>query len=67
MTVDMSPEAITARLRRVSELSDLRAELRLHGKIDDSPEAVTAGLREALSLAELCLALGRHHPDESRR
>ncbi len=60
MTVDMSTAAVTARLREVSQLSDLRAENRMNGKIDYSPDAVTARLREVFRLTELCVALGRH-------
>jgi hypothetical protein len=59
MTVDMSPEAISARLRTVAELSDLDRDLRMHGKVDYSPEAVSARLREVEQLRRLCLALGR--------
>ncbi len=66
MTVDMSPEAISARLRKAADLSDLDRDLRLHGKIDYSPEAVSSRLREVEQLRRLCLALGRR-PDVSDR
>ena len=52
--LDMSPQAITARLREVSALSDLAPERRLEGKIDMSPPAITARLRECAALLELC-------------
>jgi len=55
----MSPSAVTARLRRASELSDLDPDRRLDAKINYSPEAVTARIREALELGRLCAALGR--------
>ena len=54
---DMSPEAISARLREVSRISDLRPERRLDGKIDMSPEGVASRLREASDLFALCLQL----------
>ena len=43
--VDMSPEAVTERLREVARRSDLRTENRLATKVDMSPEAVTRRLR----------------------
>ena len=48
--VDMSPEAITRRLRQVAELSK-------HPQIDMSAEAVTHRLREVSQLRALCLKL----------
>ena len=57
--VDMSPEAISARIRRVSELSDLREDRRLDGKIDYSPEGISRRIREVSQLRALCLSLGR--------
>lgn len=59
MTVDMSAEAISARLRRVGELSDLRVERMGKGKVDYSPEAISARIREVEQLRRLCLTLGR--------
>lgn len=54
MSVDMSPAAISARLREVSRLSDLDRDLRLHGKVDYSPEGISARLREVGELNRLC-------------
>lgn len=59
MKADMTPFAITARLRRASALSDLATERRLHGKIDMSPAGVTARLREVEMLRRTCMKLGR--------
>ena len=60
MNVDMSPRAITARLRQASELArDLSPERRLDTKIDMSAAAITARLREAAALLELCRKLER--------
>lgn len=58
---DMSAEAIVARLREVSALSDLAPERRLEGKIDMSGPAILARLREASDLLELCSALAKRH------
>ena len=57
MSVEMSPEAVAARLRRVAELADLRTERRLDTKIDHSPEAVDRRLRTVSALRRLCLDL----------
>ncbi|HKU43818.1 MAG TPA: hypothetical protein VJR89_36915 [Polyangiales bacterium] len=58
MSLDMSPSAITARLRRASDLArDLSPERRLDPKLDMSPSAITARLREAAALLELCRKL----------
>lgn len=57
--LDMSPEAISARLRQISALADLAPERRLEGKIDMSPQAITARLREAAALLELCEKLAQ--------
>lgn len=59
MSVDMSPEAILARLDRITELADLRPEHRLLYKIDYSPRAIGARLRTVAELSRVCLALGR--------
>ncbi len=59
MSVEMSPRAITERLRTASRLADLSPETRLEGKIDMSPQAITARLKEAADLLEACLALGK--------
>ena len=58
-TLDMTPGAISARLRAVSELSDLAPERRLDAKIDMSPAAISARLREAADLLELCTKLAQ--------
>lgn len=60
--LDMSPAAISARLRRASELSDLDPARRLEGKLDMSPGAITRRLREASELLELCRALAAAEP-----
>jgi lambda repressor-like predicted transcriptional regulator len=58
MSIDMSPAAITARLRCASDLvRDLSPERRLDTKLDMSPAAITARLREAAALLELCRKL----------
>jgi hypothetical protein len=57
--VDMSPAAITARLRQVSEAADLRPERRLDQKIDMSSAAVTRRLRRVSELRRLCIELGK--------
>jgi hypothetical protein len=53
--VDMSPEAVTERLREMSRLSDLRTVNRLATKVDMSPEAVTRRLRRQSELRRACL------------
>jgi len=54
MSVDMSPEAVAARLRQCSALSrDRRPGMR----VDMSPEAVTRRLREVAQLRTFCLKL----------
>ena len=57
--VDLSPDAVTARLRMASDLADLRPGHRLDAKIDLRPAAVTARLRIASELQELCRELQR--------
>lgn len=57
MSVDMSPEAVGARLREVGRLSDLRSERRLDTKVDMSPEAVSRRLEQIEQLRRLCLSL----------
>lgn len=59
MSVDMSPSAITARLRQASDLTDLRTAARLHGKVDMSPAGITRRIREVERLRKLCAQLGR--------
>ncbi|MFP3941785.1 MAG: hypothetical protein ACLF0P_15935 [Thermoanaerobaculia bacterium] len=55
-SVDMSPEAVTQRLRELSRMSDLRTANRLAAKVDMSPEAVTRRLRRQSELRRTCLA-----------
>lgn len=62
MSVDMSPSAIAARLRRAADLTDLRTEQRLAFKHDMSPTGISARLREVERLRRLCLALGKLRP-----
>ncbi|HUP21933.1 MAG TPA: hypothetical protein VNB06_03225 [Thermoanaerobaculia bacterium] len=49
---------VTARLRELSRLADLRADRRLDAKLDLSPAAVTRRLRRQSALRALCLRLG---------
>ena len=53
--VDMSPEAVSERLRTMSRLSDLRTTERLATKVDMSPKAVTRRLRRQSELRRACL------------
>ena len=55
--LDLSPHAITARLKAASGASDLSPATRLDAKIDLSPSAITARLIEASDLRDLCLKL----------
>lgn len=57
--VDMSPQAVTERVREMSRRSDLRPENRLAAKVDMSPRAVTRRLIKQSQLREMCLALQR--------
>lgn len=57
--VDMTAAGVTARLQRVSDIADLRAERRLYGKIDMTAAGVTARLREASQLRDLCFELAK--------
>lgn len=54
--IEMSAEAITARLRLVSAL---RSETPPRPEVDMKPEAITARLREVSQLRTLCLRLSR--------
>lgn len=59
MSVDMSPEAVSARLDQASRLSgDLSPDRRLDTKIDMSPAGISRRLREASDLLEVCRKLG---------
>ena len=51
----MPPEAVTARLREMSRLSDLSPDKRLAAKVDMSSEAVSRRLRLQSRLRETCL------------
>ncbi len=62
MTVDLSSDAIVARLRCASDLSDLQADRRLDAKLDMSPEGIERRLREVSELLALCTALGAARP-----
>ncbi len=57
--VDMTAAGVTARLQRVSDIADLRADRRLYGKIDMTDAGVTARLREVSELRDLCLLLAK--------
>ena len=56
---EMSPEAVTQRLRESSARSDLTASRRLATKVDMSPAAVSRRLRTQSALRDACLAWGR--------
>jgi hypothetical protein len=62
VSVEMSPAAIDARLRRAAQLADLRTEQRLACKIDMSPRTIAARLREVERLRRLCLELAKLRP-----
>lgn len=55
MAVEMTAEAIAARLRTVAELS--RSGASSHA-VDMRPAAISARLRECSDLSELCARLG---------
>lgn len=58
MSVDMSANAVDARLREASRLAGpLRPEARLETKLDLSGRAVARRLQEASDLLELCRKL----------
>ncbi len=59
MSVDMSPEAVSVRLRAAADLADLRADRRLFAKLDMRPSAISQRLRQVAQLRSLCLRLGR--------
>ena len=54
-----APGALTARLRELSRLSDLRRSERLATNVDVSPAAVTRRLRRLSELRDYCLRVGR--------
>ena len=55
--LDMSPAAVSARLREVGRLSDLSPATRLDAKLDMSPRGVSSRLREVSELLALCARL----------
>ncbi len=63
MSVDMSADAVSARLAFVSKVSDLRSEARLAAKVDYSAAAVDKRIRQVAELRRLCLDLAiRNEP-----
>jgi hypothetical protein len=61
----MSPAAVSARLRCVSDLStDLAPDRRLDSKLDMSPTAISARLKECAALLELCQRLQQARPTQ---
>jgi hypothetical protein len=57
--VSLDPAAITARLRKASDMADLSPERRLDAKLDMRPAAITRRLRTASELRDLCRALAQ--------
>jgi hypothetical protein len=57
--VDLSPMAVSERLRRVAELTDLCTTRRLDSKLDMRPAGVSARLRTVGQLHALCVRLGK--------
>jgi hypothetical protein len=57
--LDMSPEAVSRRLRQAAALSDLSIARAGEGKVSLDPEAVTARLRAVSQLRALGLRLRR--------
>ncbi len=55
--IDMSPDAVAARIVDVGRQSDYHPDRRMDAKVPMTPEAVTARLREASELLALCQAL----------
>lgn len=62
MTGDLPAVEVSARLREVGRLSDLRADRRLDTKLDMRPVAVSRRLRTVGRLTALCVRLGRRAP-----
>lgn len=58
---EMTPEAVTARLRAMSRRSASEASPMPRG-VGMSPREVTARLRELSSVSALCRSLGRARP-----
>lgn len=59
---DYTPDAIEARLSEVVRQTDLRADRRLHPKVDYSPAAVERRLRQVEALRRACIVLGDARP-----
>ena len=57
--LDMSPEAVTRRLRDAAALSDLSVTRAMEGKVSLAPAAVSARLRTVARLRSLGLRLQR--------
>lgn len=55
--LDMSPAAVSERLRLAAEGSDLHPARRLDSKLDMSAEGVSRRLREVAELNQLCARL----------
>jgi hypothetical protein len=55
--LDLSPRAVTARLRAASALADLRPEHRLDAKLGLTAAGITARLKLASELRDLCARL----------
>ena len=56
---DLTPTAVSRRLREAAAASRLARGERLSAKIDMSPGAVAARLRKASALRDFCLTLAR--------
>jgi len=60
MKVDMSADAVEARLRKASDMAgSLRPEDRLATKLDLRADAVAARLKQASDLLDICRTLAR--------
>jgi hypothetical protein len=57
--IDMSPRAITARLREVASQTDLAGSDRHRYKLDMSRGGITRRLERVEALRRLCVELGR--------
>jgi hypothetical protein len=55
----MDASAVSARLRELGRLSDLRTERRLDTKVDMRAAGLSRRLRTVAGLTALCLRLGR--------
>jgi hypothetical protein len=57
MKVEMTGHDILARIRMASEQADLRAQRRLHGKLDMSGPAIARRIKAASEMLILCRQL----------